>query len=60
MDDSNLAAALHDMRLLGLRDSSVAAAAAALDEMELDEDLGMDASLMEAEELTVSAEPEGW
>ena len=48
------------MSLLGLRDSAVASAAAALDEMDLDEEIGMLNGVLPAEELAVSVELEDW
>lgn len=59
VDDSNLDAALRDMRVLGLVNESVSAAADALDEMEFDPLVGMSDELLPEEELTVHAMPEG-
>ena len=61
VDDSNVEDALRDMRLLGLRDGATAAAAEALDEMDLDAEVGMVEALLPREELGVdAAELHGW
>lgn len=56
LDDSNYEAALRDMRVMGLRDAAVAAAADALDEMEFDPEEGMVEECLAAEELVFEAE----
>ena len=57
LDDSNLDAALRDMRVMGMRDAAVAAAADALDEIDFDTDEGMVEGCLPAAELVCEAEP---
>ena len=57
VDESNLDAALADMRVLARRDKSVGDAAEALAEMELDPEHGMSAEVLPAEDLVVGFNP---
>ena len=56
LDDSNYARALAEMRVMGLRDAAVAAAADALDEMDFDADDGMVEGCLPADQLVFKVE----
>lgn len=56
LDDSNYEQALAEMRVMGLRDAAVAAAADALDEMDFDADDGMVEGCLPADELVFEVE----
>ena len=58
VDESNLAAALTEMRWLALRDAEMGRVVASLEEMEVDEEEGMEEECCAAAELVVRADGE--